>query len=58
MPYHMCYDSFDWDNDIKKLCDDGFIRVSKPSISPLFDNKYVVFMYKVNLGIIELIKND
>ena len=41
--YHFCYESADFDNDIKSLLKFGFTKVGRETRSPAFNNKRIVF---------------
>ena len=55
-PYHICYETNDIDNKIKELSNNGFTIIAKLSEAPAINNKKVVFLYKRDAGLIELIK--
>lgn len=55
-PYHICYEANDIDKEIKEMSNSGFTIITKLSEAPAIDNKKVVFLYKRNIGLIELIK--
>ena len=55
-PYHICYETNDIDNKIKKLNNDGFAIITKLLEAPAIDNKKVIFLYKKNMGLIELVE--
>ena len=55
-PYHICYETNDIDKEIKEMSNNGFTIITKLSEAPAIDNKKVVFLYKRNIGLIELIK--
>ena len=55
-PYHICYVSDDWENDLRELTAAKYIIVApeKPAIA--FGGKNVAFLYKKNVGLIELVE--
>lgn len=55
-PYHICYETNDIDKEIKEMSNNGFTIITKLSEVPAIENKKVVFLYKRNIGLIELIK--
>ena len=55
-PYHIAYESTEFDSEIESLKRKGFILVQKPEKAIAFENKRVVFMYNSNLGLVELIE--
>ena len=55
-PYHICYEIDMIESKIKELKNDGFTMITELSEAPAIDNKRVVFLYKKNIGLIELIE--
>ena len=56
-PYHICYESDDFSNDIKKLISNGFIQIDEPAMAPAIDNKNVIFFLHSNIGLIEVLES-
>ncbi len=55
-PYHICYKSSDIENDIEKLEGSRF-KVSIPLAPAVaFNNKRVVFLYSLSIGLIEIVE--
>ncbi len=54
-PYHLCFSSDSFEQDITFLKDLGFINLTdeKPAIA--FNYKNIIFLYHKNFGLIELI---
>ena len=56
-PYHICYETEDFEKDYITLVSDGFRAIDTPTPAPALQNREVVFMTHVSVGMIELIKN-
>ena len=54
-PYHICYLSNDYKRDIDSLVSKGYIIMNESQVAPALDYKKVIFLYKRNIGIIEII---
>ena len=55
-PYHICYKSNDIEADIEKLRNSRF-KVSIPLAPAVaFNNKRVVFLYSLSVGLIEIVE--
>lgn len=58
-PYHLCYEiTIDLDSAIKRMKSEGFMQISKPSISENLGNRKVVFFYNKHVGIVELLEHE
>ena len=55
-PYHICYVSEDIEEDIKALKKHGFKVIIPLTPAVAFDNKRVVFMYSLVIGMIEIVE--
>ena len=55
-PYHICYETDNLEKDIKDLDDDGFVIISDLLKAPAIYNKKVIFLYKKEIGLIELVE--
>jgi len=56
IPYHFCYQVKSMDETISNLTSQGFIKITNPSPSPAFNNNKVCFLFKQNMGIVELVE--
>lgn len=56
-PYHICYETADFERDYETLREAGFLPIDIPTPAPALSGREVVFMTHVSLGMIELIKN-
>lgn len=54
-PYHICYLSNNYKRDIDSLINEGYIVMNESKVAPALDGKEVIFLYKRNIGIIEII---
>ena len=55
-PYHICYETKNFDNDYQTLLSNGFISIDTPTPAPALQNREVVFLTNPSMGMIELIK--
>jgi len=55
-PYHICYETDNLEKEIKDLDDDGFVIISDLLKAPAIYNKKVIFLYKKEIGLIELVE--
>lgn len=55
--YHLCYESDDFEKDVKNLTENGYIIAQEKAEAVAIDKKNVVFLYSRNAGLIEIIDN-
>lgn len=55
-PYHICFESDDFDADRKSLKKQGFLPISKVENEPAFGGKKLQFFYNSHIGIVELVQ--
>lgn len=55
-PYHICYETADFDADYAALTANGFIAIDSLTPAPALGGREVVFLNSAVIGIIELIK--
>ena len=55
-PYHICYVSDSFEEDIAQLESQGFRVVISPQKAVAFQNKRVVFMMNLGLGLMEIVE--
>ena len=55
-PYHICYISKDIEEDIKLMEKSRFKVIIPLTPAVAFDNKRVVFMYSLTIGMIEIVE--
>lgn len=55
-PYHICYETENFDEDYQTLLSNGFISIDTPTPAPALQNREVVFLTNASMGMIELIK--
>ena len=55
-PYHICYETTDFENDCEALRAEGFMPIDIPAPAPALQNREVVFLTSAAIGMIELIK--
>lgn len=57
-PYHFCYLCDNITETIELLKQNKFLIISRPAGSSAFNNKLMVFVYKKEIGLIEIIQSD
>ncbi len=55
-PYHICYETPDFDKAYAELTENGFIAIDTPTSAPALPGCEVVFLNSAVMGMIELIK--
>lgn len=55
-PYHICYESENFDDDIKSLAGKGFMSIDRPVPAPAFDGRRICFFMSPQIGMIELLE--
>ena len=56
MPYHICYESDDLDNEIEELKKQGFKVILEPKPAVAFNGKRVVFLINIGFGLMEIVE--
>ena len=57
-PYHICYETENFDEDYQTLLSSGFISIDAPTPAPALQNREVVFLTSPSMGMIELTKSE
>lgn len=55
-PYHICYETPDFDADFASLVQEGYTAIDVPTPAPALDGRRVVFLMNPFLGMIELLE--
>lgn len=55
-PYHICYETSDFDRDYADLTANGFLAIDELTPAPALGNRQVVFLNHAAMGMIELIR--
>ena len=55
-PYHICYETDDFESSCAELTAGGFIAIDTPTPAPALDSREVVFLTNASMGMIELIR--
>lgn len=55
-PYHICYQSSDFDAQVEKLVEQGFKVIIAPKPAIAFGGKRVVFMMNLGMGLMEIVE--
>lgn len=56
MPYHICYESDRFDDEIEDLKAQGFKVVIEPKPAVAFGGRRVVFMMNIGFGLMEIVE--
>ena len=54
--YHICFSVDNIDASIKKAKKYNFSKISKPVPAVAFNNRKIVWLYNINLGLVELLE--
>lgn len=57
-PYHICYETEDFEKDYAALMSNGFIAIDEPTPAPALQDRKVVFLTSPLMGMIELLINS
>lgn len=57
-PYHICYETQNFDEDYSKLKENGYILVEKRNEAIALDGNIVAFFYKNGVGLIEILEKN
>ena len=55
-PYHICYETENFDRDYQTLTENGFVSIDTPTPAPALQNREVVFLTHASMGMIELLR--
>lgn len=55
-PYHICYETDSFLEDMAMLEDSGFLRIDEPTPAPALGQRKVVFLLSASAGMIELLE--
>ncbi|HBA68251.1 MAG TPA: lactoylglutathione lyase [Lachnospiraceae bacterium] len=55
-PYHICYETADFETDFASLSAEGFTAIDTPTPAPALGGRRVVFLMNPFLGMIELLE--
>ena len=56
IPYHICYESDNFDTEVDELITQGYKVVTKPRPAIAFGGRRVVFMMDIGLGLMEIVE--
>lgn len=54
-PYHICYISSCFQDDLKRLQSEGFVLMDEPREAPAFGDRQVAFLLSAKIGMIEVL---
>lgn len=57
-PYHICYESEDFEADVKQLEEQRFKIVIPPAPACAFGGRRVVFMNQLSMGLLEIVEAE
>ena len=55
-PYHMCFITDDMENEIERLCAEGYILIERPAMAVAFGGKRTCFLFHKDIGLVELVE--
>lgn len=55
-PYHICYESNDFENDLSNLINQGYKVIIQPKPAIAFGGKKVVFLMNIGFGLMEIVE--
>lgn len=55
-PYHFCYEVEDLAKAVENLSQNGYTVIQEPEVAPCIDDRRVVFLNNISMGIIELVE--
>ena len=55
-PYHICYESDNFDEDVDELKSKGFKVIIEPTPAVAFEGRRVVFMMNIGFGLMEIVE--
>lgn len=55
-PYHMCYESSSFEEDLGELREKGFVPIDEPCPAPALGGRRVAFLLHSSIGIIEILE--
>ena len=55
-PYHICYETADFERELAALESGGYTRMGEPSPAPAIGGRRVCFLYSPRIGMIELLE--
>jgi len=56
IPYHLCYESSEFQKDLEYLVTLGWVVIEKPKKAIAIDNSLVAFLYSKHIGIVEILE--
>lgn len=57
-PYHICYESDAFTEDLQMLESSGFTRIDEPTPAPAIENRKVCFLLGTGVGMIEILEKN
>lgn len=55
-PYHLCYAADSFEEELARLCQNGYVQMGEPAPAPAFGGRRVVFLLSAEIGMIELVE--
>ena len=55
-PYHICYISERFDEDVRKMSENGYVLTDPPNAAPAIEGKRVSFLFSPAIGLVELVE--
>lgn len=57
-PYHICYESDNFQKDMESLEQKGYLRITEPAVAPAIEGNNVVFLVNPEIGLIEIVEKQ
>ena len=57
-PYHICYETTEFDKTVEKLIDDGFSMFNPPAPAPAIGDRRVAFFVGSEIGMFEILEGE
>ncbi|HOO32408.1 MAG TPA: VOC family protein [Thermotogota bacterium] len=58
IPYHLCIETENIIQSVSDLQKNGFMLLNPPKVDPAIENRHVAFLFRKEIGLIELVANE
>lgn len=55
-PYHVCYESDDFEKELNHMLSGGYRIVTEPAIAAALEERKIVFLYSLPLELVEMVE--
>lgn len=56
-PYHICFESENLEDDIRRLTGQGFIQIGEPAPAKAINGRRVCFLMSAQIGMVEMVES-